>query len=348
MRRALPSADRRDGAATAPSFTIANVTLPADATAIRPPQRARGGGLLLLLVLLVLALGAAGWYRWRQWRATEARAQALAGQQRDALASRIDAIRDAQRRQAARLQQAETTNRVLRDELLGLGQRAAVVEDSVSRLADPDRHGAQALRLDQVELLLAIGQQRLRLDGDTGGAQRALALAAPLLAGIDDPAYLNLRQTLAQEQAAMEALGPDPRTRAGVLLDQLVDDLPADAPTAAATAPEASWYARLLDRIVRVQPTASAGLRQRADRDAALAAVQIEASLARAAIERRDGAGLRRALDRIDAWLQRLLAGSPQLQQRQRWLAQLRGIALQSSTPLAGTTLAQLRALRGG
>ena len=30
-----------------------------------------------------------------------------------------------------------------RDELLGIGQRAALLEDSVSKLADPDRHGAQ-------------------------------------------------------------------------------------------------------------------------------------------------------------------------------------------------------------
>lgn len=325
------------------------MNLPVDATANTSPRHARTGGVLLLLALLALALGAGGWYGWRQWQAGEARAQALAEQQRDALASRLDALKDAQRRQAERLQQAEATNRVLRDELLGLGQRAAAVEDSVSKLADPDRHGAQALRLDEVELLLAIGQQRLRLDDDADGALRALALAAPLLAGIDDPAYLNLRQTLAQEQAALEALGPDPRVRANALLDRLVADIPADAPAAsAARAPQTSWYARLLERIVRVQPTASAGLRQRVDRDAALAALQIEASLARAAIERRDDAGLRRALARIDGWLQRLLAGSTQLQERQRLLAQLRGIALQPSSPLAGSTLAQLRALRGG
>ena len=70
--------------------------------------------------------------------------------------------------------------------------------------------GAQALRLDEIELLLGIGQQRLRLDDDIDGARRALALAAPLLDGLDDPAYLNLRQALAQEQAALQALGMNP------------------------------------------------------------------------------------------------------------------------------------------
>ena len=122
-------------------------------------------------------------------------------QQRQALDARIDALRATQQAQAQGLQQAEATNRVLRDELLGIGQRAALLEDSVSKLADPDRHGAQSLRLDEIELLLGIGQQRLQLADDLDGARRALALAAPLLAGIDDPAYLNLRQALAQALA---------------------------------------------------------------------------------------------------------------------------------------------------
>src|SRR3546814_5792065 len=63
-----------------------------------------------------------------------------------------------QRAQAKRLQQADTTNRVLRDELLGIGQRAALLEDSVSQLADPERYGAQALRLDELELVLGLAQ----------------------------------------------------------------------------------------------------------------------------------------------------------------------------------------------
>lgn len=325
------------------------MNLPADPIATPPPSRARFGGTLLLSLLLLLVLGAGGGYGWRQWQAHEMQAQVAVEQQRDALVLRIDTLRQGQRAQAERLQQAETTNRVLRDELLGLSQRAAVLEDSVSKLADPDRHGAQALRMDQVELLLAIGQQRLRLDGDVDGALRALALAAPLLADIDDPAYLNLRQTLAQEQAALEALGADPRVRAETLLERLVGNVPANAPAMTTPpTPQTDWVARLLGRFVHVQPTASAGLRQGADRDAALAALQVEASLARAAIERRDDAGLGRALARIDAGLQRLLAGSAQLRERQQLLAQLRGIALQPSSPLAGSTLAQLRALRGG
>ena len=317
-----------------------------DAPSPSPPRRSRAGS-LLLLALVLLALAAAGGWAWQHWQQAQARASAAADARQSAMAARLDALRVAQRAQAQRLQQAEATNRLLRDELLGIGQRAALLEDSVSRLADPDRHGAQALRLDELELLLAIGQQRLRLDDDVEGAHRALALAAPLLAGIDDPAYLSLRQTLAQEQAALDALGPDPRLRAATLLAGLERGLQAPAPVLATGDPQRPWYARLLDRVVTVQPTASAGLRAGTDREAAFAAAQVDIALARAAIERRDGVALGLALDRIGAWQRRLLAGSPMLAAQQRELATLRALALRHDSPLAGSSLQQLRALRG-
>ncbi|GAB1406447.1 uroporphyrinogen-III C-methyltransferase [Thermomonas brevis] len=310
-----------------------------------PARRSRAGG-LLLAVLLLAALGAAGAFGWRHWQALQSRRQVAATEQQDALDARIEALRQGQRAQSQRLLQAEATNRVLRDELLGIGQRAALIEDSLSKLADPDRHGAQALRLDQIELLLVIGQQRLQLDDDIAGAQRALALAAPLLDGLDDPAYLNLRQALLQEQAALQALGADPRVQAMALLDHVDAGIPADGADAAAPSPALPWYERLLGRVVHAQPTAGAGLRERADRDAAIAALQIETSLARAAVERRDDAGLRRALPRIDGWLQRLHAGSPRLADKRRQLAALEAIELRQSSPLAGSTLQQLRSLR--
>ena len=295
--------------------------------------------------MLVVAASTA--FAWRHWQVSEQQRQSLAEQQRAALDARVESLRQAQRAQAQRLQQAEATNRVLRDELLGIGQRAALLEDSVSKLADPGRNGAQALRLDEIELLLGIGQQRLRLHDDIDGARRALALAAPLLDGLDDPAYLNLRQALAQEQEALQALGADPRLQANVLLERIAAGIDSATPARPAPSLREPWYQRLLGRIVHRQPTAAAGLDQRADRDAALAALQIEFSLARAAIERRDAAGLRTALTRIDGWLQRLLAGLAGLPQKRRELAELRALPLRMESPLAGTALQQLRALRG-
>ena len=320
--------------------------MPTPPPPVAPARRSHAGALLLWL-LVALVLAAVGVFGWRYWQAGERQRQSLAEQQRAALDARVESLRQLQRTQAQRLQQAEATNRVLRDELLGIGQRAALLEDSVSKLADPDRHGAQALRLDEIELLLGIGQQRLRLDDDIDGARRALALAAPLLDGLDDPAYLNLRQALAQEQAALEALGADPRIHANALLERIAAGVDSAMPARPVPSLREPWYQRLVGRLVHRQPTASAGLAQRPDRDAALAALQVEFSLARAAVERRDIAGLRHALARIDGWLQRLLAGSPGLPQKRRQLAELKALPLRMESPLAGTTLQQLRALRG-
>ena len=310
-----------------------------------PPRRSRAGGFLLLLLLLVVLVAAAG-FGWRFWQHQQARSAALAEQQRQALDASVASLRTSQLAQGQRLQQAEATNRVLRDELLGIGERATLLEDSISKFADPDRNSAQALRLDELELLLGIGQQRLQLADDLDGARRALAMAAPLLAGIDDPAYLNLRQTLAQEQAALDALGVDPKIRANALMDALATHLQ-DVPAAAAqpSGPQETWYGRLLDRIVRVRPTAGAGLRRQADREAALASMQVEVSLARAAIERRDDTGMKQALGRIDRWLQKLQPS--ELAADRKRIGELEAIELHVDAPLSGSTLHQLRTLRG-
>ncbi|MDI9237952.1 uroporphyrinogen-III C-methyltransferase [Lysobacter sp. LF1] len=301
-------------------------------------------------LLLVVALGGAGVYGWMQWQARaerEREAAADAGQRLDAVDNRIDAIRRDQRAQLQRLQQADATNRVLRDELLGLGQRSALIEDTVSRLADPDLHGAQALRLDETELLLSLGQQRLVIAGDLEGARRAYALAGHVLDGIDDPAYLSLRQTLQQERAGLDALGTEPRVKAMAELDALAQSIritPVE-PTAATT-PDAPWWRRAFASLIDVRPSDRAIAVQPADRIAAANGLQLEISLARAAAERRDEAGFRTALQRADAWMTRLWPESPMLREQRARLQAIAARPLSLALPTLGSTLQQLRQLR--
>ena len=303
------------------------------------------------MLLLVLLLAAAGWSGWNRWQARQAgeRAADDVALQLDALTERVAALRRDQGAQGERLQQADATNRVLRDELLGLGERSAIIEDSFAKFADPDRHGAQALRLDEAELLLSLGQQRLLIAGDLDGARRAYALAAGVLAGVDDPAFLSLRQTLGQERAALEAIDAEPRARAQAQLDAFAASVAAATPAARRRAEppaEQPWWRRAFAGIVEVQPTDRAVALQPSDIAAARAGLQLEISLARAAAERRDIDGYRAALRRADRWLTRLLpASAGREQQRQR----LRGIAampLSLALPILGTTLAQLRQSR--
>ncbi|MGH8078963.1 MAG: uroporphyrinogen-III C-methyltransferase [Lysobacter sp.] len=312
------------------------------------PRRGSNAWLWLLIVLLIAAGG--GWYGWREWQFQQTRdreAAADADQRLEALDQRVDTLRTNQEAQNRRIVQADSTNRVLRDELHGIGQRAALIEDSVSKLADPDRHGAQAMRLDETELLLTLGQQRLLIAGDLEGARRAYVLAGGVLDGVDDPAYLSLRQTLLQETAALKELGIEPRVQAMAKLDALAQtlSLPEDGAKPSAPAP-APWWQRAFGTLIETQPVDRTVASHPTDRAAALAGLQLEISLARAAAERRDVAGYRIALKRTERWVQRLSASTATQERQLAALRELAALPLSLSVPTLGTTLQQLRQLR--
>jgi len=311
------------------------------------PRRGRGVA-ALIAVLLLLAVAAVAWRWWDQRQAQEQAQSLQAAQQISALEDRLDVIRRDQRTLTQRVQDAAATNRVLRDEVLGLGQRGALLEESVAKLSDPSRHGAQALRLDEVELLLSLAQQRLLIADDLDGARRAYALAAGALDGIDDHRLLNLKQVLQQEQQALTELGAGPRAHLEKALDAFaasLDQLPTRSSTTPQTAAESRWQ-RWLAPLVQVRPSRDAAFVSPTDRGAGEAALRIEISLAHAALERDDQVGFHATLTRMDQWLLRLWPDSPALRQGRAQLAALRKLPLRSQSPVLGSTLQQLRSLR--
>lgn len=315
------------------------------------PRRRHTLAWLVVLFVLVLA-GLGGWQGWRWWQGQQARqhaAEARALQHLEGVEQQIEALRQNQRASSQRIQDAAATNRVLREEILGIGQRNALLEDTVAKLADPDRHGAQALRLDEIELLLSQGQQRWVIAGDLDGARRAYALAATVLQGVDSPGVLNLRQSLEQERAALDALGDGPQVQLQARLEQFsgqLAQLPQQAGGTPATQP--AWWQRLLSPLVQVRASSDVLPVARGERGAAQDALQIELTLARAAAERGDGDGYRLALQRVDTWMSRLWPDSPPLRQRRAELAALQQIALRPQIPELGSTLQQLRSMRDG
>lgn len=313
-----------------------------------PPRRRP---LLWLSLLVLVGLAVAAGFAWREWRSQLAARQQdedARAQRWSALEQNLEALRRDQRATNQRLQDAAATNRILRDEMLGLSQRGALLEETVERLADTERHGAQALRLDEVELLLNQGEQRLKIAGDLDGARRAYALAAGTLQGIDDPAYLNLRQALVQERNALDALGPGPRQRAADALDVFISRLHRLPHHVDNEGGDASpWWQRALSPLVRIQPS-NGTLIAASERRAAEDALQIEASLARAALERGDAQGFAQALRRLDTWLVRLWPDSPALRAQRRALAELGKAPLRPDMPELGSTLRQLQAMREG
>ena len=324
---------------------MSTVSPPAPTTP--PARRSRGWIAWLIVVVLAVIAGAWGWTQWQARNERDREQQLDAGQRLDAVEGRIDSIRRDQRSQLQRLQQADATNRVLRDEVLGIGQRSSLIEDTVSKLADPNRHGEQALRLDEAELLLNMAQQRLLIAGDLEGARRAYVLAGNVLDGIDDPAYLSLRQTLQQERAGLDALGVEPRVRAMAELDAFAQTISTAPVEAQSTLPsDAPWWRRAFATLIDVQPSDRTVAVQPADRIAAASGLQLEISLARAAAERRDEAGFRKALQRAEGWMTRLWPPSPMLDQQRAKLREIAGRELSLTLPTLGSTLQQLRQLR--
>ena len=316
-----------------------------------PVPRRRTSALAWLLLLVLLPI--AGTLAWRAWEAETGARRAADAEETvriDALEQRLASLRQGQQAQAKRLQQADATNRLLRDELLAIGQRAALLEESVQRLADPAQDAARALRLDEIELLLAQGQQRLLLAGDLEGARRAYALAARLLDALTDPADIDLRQVLAQERAMLDALGQDPRVAAVARIDALEADLEASpaGPQPSDTARDAvtPWWRRLAGRIVEARRSDERLAVDSGEQAAALAALRLELALARTAAERRDADGHAAALARASAWLPRLWPDSPAREAHRQELEAIAGMPLGLTLPELGTTLGQLRLRR--
>lgn len=320
-----------------------------------PAPRRALGALGWLLVIAVLAAGSYG--AWRAWHLVAPLAEEGPDLSPEALDARlleaeqaITALRRTQKSLDRRLTDTTARTGLLRDEVLGVGQRAAILEDSLHELSAQAGEGREALRLDEAELLLSLAQSRLGIGGDLAGAIRATALAREVLEPMTDPPFISLRQTLGQELAALRALPPDPRGEAAAELDALEALLPAlasrapGAPTVAG-GNRPRWQ-RLVDAVVQVRPSSSQDLISPSDRATGEAALGLDLALARTALDRRDEAAFRASVVRVDLWLQRLYADDATLRERRERLAALGKLALLPDLPMQGASLQQLRDLR--
>ena len=161
-------------------------------------------------LLLILVVAAVSLWLWKPWLRPTTHAAIAVDLSPEALDGRLLKAEQGLNRLSRekdslqqRLTDTGARTGLLRDEMLGLGQRAALLEDSVRELATAKRGGEQALRLDEAELLLTIAAERWQLAGDLKGSIRATALADGVLSTLKDPELLDLRQTLAQELAAL-------------------------------------------------------------------------------------------------------------------------------------------------
>ena len=350
-------------------MTDTDLDAPTDSTALNPDADAAGAATKVekqrprhwpwLLALLILC-GSAILVLWaihalRESGADQARMQAQVEAsiaQLKRVEQGLDQTRQEQQRLMQRLDAANATNKVLREELLGMGERAGLLEDAVARLAQSRMGGDTALRLNEAEFLLATGAARLSLYGDASGTIKAFSLAEDVLAGLEDPALATLRQTLAQELNQLREMPADPRndirSELATLAAQLTNLPAAPGSEPAATTATDSRLGQLFARLVTVRrydPQAS--LLGPSQRQAALATVALQLELAQSALNQPDVTAFRTALARV----QNAMAGlfDPADAEVAHWsarLTQLRDAELTTELPAVGATLRELRSLR--
>jgi uroporphyrin-3 C-methyltransferase len=285
-----------------PQVEEAAPPLPAEPASATPERRF--GTLIWLIggmgVIVILGL------IWQNWNASDGE-QRAADEGRQQVASRIEALartteqahRDADGLRA-RLDDAVKVNQSLREQLLGLGERARLVEDAVANLADKRMSGHDAMMLNEAETLLALGAERYTLFRDAQATIDAYRLADTALASIDDAAFSTVRQSISGEIEALQAVkGADTAVTLAALaaLRGAAPQLPAPAHELGTDDPHASRWARLLGQFIRIRNgDAAAAMAQRHDLALARQLYMLDLRDAEAAVLARDDARYHAAL----------------------------------------------------
>lgn len=320
------------------------------------PHARTGSGLAWLLVLLALA--GTGYVAWRQYALESGRSNAAnadlqrLGAQVEMLTHSLEQLRGNADSLRARLDDGIKVDKSEREELLGLSERARLLEDAVANLADKRLSGHDALLLNEAELLLTLGGERYTLFHDAGATTAAYRLADTTLAEVEDAAFSTVRQSIAAEIAALDALQAADPAPLALRLTQLhaqVAQLPAaERMQAPPATPQVSRLWQVLGAFVQVHhgedAQASVGRR-----DAGLARTLAILDLreAEAALLARDDTRYRAALASARAQLIAFDPAAPAVVAVQAELGTLDQAVLAPPPPqLLGAALRDLRNLR--
>jgi uroporphyrin-3 C-methyltransferase len=184
------------------------------------PARGSGGGRVLGVLALVISIAAAGvaGYLWYQVQVEQKLSQSrLVSDIKDsvnsskvsvtALEKEFDALREQQRDLAARIDK-QLTSRL--DELESrqntLAERGEALSGSIEQIYEELDRSLDSWALEEVEQLLRIANQSLRLSGDVATAIAGLELADRRLEELGNPAFLEVREELADNISSLKSL----------------------------------------------------------------------------------------------------------------------------------------------
>jgi len=222
-----------------------NAALPSPPVAVRPRRR-----LLALLALLVIVAGvaAAAFWVWQQQQRLvrdNSRHEELIGRLSRNLATLESSAQKLDARQAdlASVMQRNSA------EVADFGQRIEEHDQIVGNLNEQVVGGRNRFVMASIENLLLLANDRLQIARDPGSALVALQEADERIAGLRDPRLFNVRQAIAEERAALQAVPQPDYAGAALKLSSL-----------ASRAAQLPLRARAPDHFeTRARPSAAAG-----------------------------------------------------------------------------------------
>lgn len=162
----------------------------------------------LLSLVLIAALAGTGYAGWRLWQQRAEIEDTVAAQ--DSLLRRLSRqLGDASAEiQQLRLRQGDVAEAARRntDTLAALAGRADDADATLARINATIQGGRGRSQLVAVEQLLLIANERARLARDIDGATIALGLAQDRLGALAEPQLFAIREALAAERGALQAL----------------------------------------------------------------------------------------------------------------------------------------------
>jgi len=326
-------------------------------SSVRPAEPApipakRGGNLALLAALIALILGAIALWRAIVIERGQSGAESALRTELDGRMDDLARTADQRKRDVeamrARLADADSVNKSVREELLALGERSRHLEDAVANLAEQRLTGRDALALNEAEFLLQLAEERLGLFHDAQAALAAYRLADSALASAEDPVFASVRQTISAEIQALEAAKPLETHATIDALEKIRGSLAAlpAKPDPSATAQPVSRFAALMQQFVRVS-TDKDGLPGGRDLELTRALAAIDLRAAEAALIARDPAAYTAALARTRASLVNGFdPASAQVKDNLSAIDRLSSAPLAPALPELGTALRELRNLR--
>ena len=155
--------------------------------------------LALVALAFSIALAVTAYFTWSQLQQLLSQQAGLGAHLDDAIGPLRSSVQEISHRAQLERQQAETRVEQLAEEQQSLGHRVSVLAALLGR-------SEQGWGLSEVEYLLRIANHRLLLQRDVKTAKVALRSADARLRELADPHYLSVREQIAAELEALEAV----------------------------------------------------------------------------------------------------------------------------------------------